>query len=119
MCIFTVRMNRKEPYRTRLWAMLLGLYVLLLTAVPCHCHDYVLHEAVAGCEMAASASAPDSNELEMCTPFCCCTAVHGASFFYVPALRHPVFANHEKPRTMYTARAGRAFHARLYRPPMV
>ena len=98
--------------------MFLGIYVLFLTAVPCHCHELLMQESAVRSGLTVSTSPCDGNETEMCTPFCCCTAVHGVNFFFVESASQFVEVKSEKLMTTYFASMGKAFRIKLRRPPI-
>lgn len=93
-------------------------YVLMLTVVPCHCRDLCWSGCGEGAEWVDNAQTEDTDETEMCTPFCLCTAMHGANFFVeTPKLLHAPSA-HVESIVVYQDPKSCEFHSNFWRPPM-
>lgn len=112
---------------TRLWVVLLSIYILTMAAVPCHCSERAsvractpVHTETSYIESHHHGCGEGGVGEWQCTPFCLCASAHHASFFMPTFLLHMQAPTSGSEKVaIYVQRQGVSCPSFVWRPPRI
>lgn len=98
--------------------ILLAIYILFVTVVPCHCDIYAACESHGALQCISETQHGDEQTVpDVCTPFCSCAGSHSANF-YIPLFSTPRAYEHcETRQFFYLLKTDDVFASSMHTPP--